>query len=313
MLGVPPQEANYELSKRSRSFSFASLFLSRADRRDIEVLYRFLRWVDDLVDEEPDKVQAQRCLTWLLTTFEAADTVSMTACPREAKEFLHFCVEKKLPKHFLIDFLRGQESDARGDRIESKEELLHYCYRVAGTVGLMMILVLDASNNLTRRRAMDLGVAMQLTNIARDVRDDALAGRFYLPAEVIPREVILSAVVDEEPSAIQAVDRAVVELLALSKEFYRSADVGLFYLPGHLRTPLTIAGRVYEAIGDGILQEIASGKCGPVFGRYSISAWRKLKIAGKCFFERFFDTGDMKPDRDSPSSRWSAMVTESEL
>src|SRR6185295_11457627 len=132
----------------------------------------------------------------------------------------------QIPRPLPEALLDGMEMDARGHSYESDDDLLRYCFRVASTVGLMMTRVMGASREDALLRAADLGVAMQLTNIARDVGEDARRGRVYLPEELLDACGTDRAEVLRADRPTPAIREAVRRLLERADAFYRSADRG---------------------------------------------------------------------------------------
>jgi phytoene synthase len=140
------------------------------------------------------------------------------------------------------------ESDLGEVRVADMAEPLRYCYRVAGTVGLMRTAALDVTVPEALPHAIDLGVAMQLTNICRDVREDALRGRRYLPATLVS-VLEPAALIDPACTARAAAVHAVRTLLDLADRHYTSGEQGLRYLPFGARAGILVAARVYRKIG----------------------------------------------------------------
>jgi phytoene synthase len=159
-------------------------------------------------------------------------------------------------------------------RMANEAELLCYSYRVAGTVGLMMCRVLDVTDPAALAHAVDLGIAMQLTNISRDISEDAEAGRRYLPAtlvgELTPDELI------SPTESLQPLVRSSLEkILDLADQFYQSGELGLPYLPFRARCGILVAARVYGAIGTRLRQR----DCDFWTGRVVVSDWEKGGIS----------------------------------
>ncbi|MEQ9500426.1 MAG: phytoene/squalene synthase family protein [Deltaproteobacteria bacterium] len=219
------------LRLRSRSFYFASLLFGAERREEIATLYAFCRWLDDLVDE---RVDPQHAATDLEHAREALDGLRPPG--REMADFLVLCRRRGIDRahaHALID---GMASDLLPVRVADDAELLEYCFRVAGTVGLMMCRLLGAEDRAAEAHAIDLGIAMQLTNICRDVGEDAARGRVYLPA----------ARLDRHDGSVASV---VLELLELADRYYASGEAGLGYLAPRSRPGVLVAARIYRAIG----------------------------------------------------------------
>ena len=170
------------LTFRARSFRWASAFLSQAQRLRVAALYAFCRAVDDLADAENATPEDRRDLEALFDAL-AAEPDGETLWPPSYLWFRELCVECGIDFQVVRELLIGMISDLDLVRIQSDRDLVRYCYRAAGTVGLMMCAVLGVRDPRAWRHAVDLGIAMQLTNISRDVLEDAQACRVYLPAE----------------------------------------------------------------------------------------------------------------------------------
>jgi len=154
--------------------------------------------------------------------------------------------------------------------------LLRYAYGAAGTVGIMMCAVLGVRDPAALPFAVDLGIAMQLTNIARDVAEDALCDRVYLPAAWLPPGYGPEAVARSPAPAFAAIGR----ILGLADRYYRSADCGLGYLPASARRGIRAAAGLYEAIGPTVLR---AGPSALATGRRAVvSDWRKPLLLARC-------------------------------
>jgi hypothetical protein len=158
----------------------------------------------------------------------------------------------------------GVESDPGEVRVADVAELLRYCYRIAGTVALMRTAALDVTVPEPLPHAIDLGVAMQLTNICRDVREDALRGRRYLPA-TLGGVLEPAALIDPACAARAAAVHAVRTLLDLADRHHTSGEQGLRYLPCGARAGILVAARVYRKIG--VVLRRRDGDCGLVRSR----------------------------------------------
>ncbi|MGM0558718.1 MAG: phytoene/squalene synthase family protein, partial [Myxococcota bacterium] len=157
--------------------------------------------------------------------------------------------ERDMDIMYALELIEGVESDLGTVVFESDRELLRYCYRVAGTVGLMMCAVLGVDEQEALPHAIDLGVAMQITNICRDVLEDAQRGRVYLPADRLRAAGTSSKAVLDGDADRDAVARVVDDLLELANSYYASADDGMRYIPARCRLAIVVASRVYRAIG----------------------------------------------------------------
>lgn len=171
------------LKQTTRSnFYYAFLFLPAKKRKALITIYKFCRITDDIVDfENPGKEAKVKLLTYWQSEFEKSlnsksELEILNKVSRVIKEF-------KIPIEHFRELIKGVEMDLNSKRFSTFEELYKYCYRVASTVGLMSIEIFGYKNETTRDYAVNLGVAMQLTNILRDLKDDSKVGRFYLPQE----------------------------------------------------------------------------------------------------------------------------------
>lgn len=235
--------ANEVLSSKGRSFYWARHFLGRRHAERATRLYAFCRYLDDLADESTSPNEAHSKIVAArkdILSGESADTA--------INDGLSLAQECGISKEPILELINGIASDVGEVRIVDKDELIRYCYRVAGTVGLMMCRVLDVRFPAAYPHAVDLGIAMQLTNICRDVLEDAARGRRYLPASLIgelsPEELI------NPNTAVRAkLALGVLDLLRLAEEYYRSGEEGLSYLPLRARGAILIAARVYRGIG----------------------------------------------------------------
>ncbi|MFT7620898.1 MAG: phytoene synthase [Myxococcota bacterium] len=232
------------LQKHARTFSLAGRLLPREVLDDAAVVYAFCRLADDVVDEAPDPNHARDAARALRRELDGETP------PRPiTRAYLEVCERRSIPLSTARDLLEGIASDLDIVRVADDSELLRYCYAVAGTVGVMMNGVLRVADPRAGVHAVELGIAMQLTNISRDVVEDAKRGRVYLPARRleahgVTQDAVLRGTADE--LAVRAV---ILELLELAERFYARADVGMGAIPLRARAAIMAAGRMYRAIG----------------------------------------------------------------
>lgn len=231
------------LARRGHSFHWARRLLSSRHAERATRLYSFCRHVDDVADETSDVSAAQAELATIVQALRSGTSESVATA--DMLQLMRVCrIEPAIP----LELMRGVESDLSVVRVAHMDELQHYCYRVAGTVGLMMTAALDVHAPEALPHAVDLGIAMQLTNICRDVRDDALMGRRYLPASLVgaiePVELV------NPTSAVRAQTIPALRwLLDTADRYYASGEQGLQYLPAGARTGILVAARTYRDIG----------------------------------------------------------------
>jgi len=232
----------------SKSFFAASLVLPRRVRDSATALYAFCRVADDAIDLSSDRSGALAELHERLAAIYAGQPRDITADRAFAAVVEHHGIPRELPEALLDGF----RWDAEGRRYETIGDLEDYGARVAGTVGAMMALVMHTRSERALARACELGVAMQLTNIARDVGEDARNGRLYLPlawmreAGIDPDQWLANPVFD--PALASVIER----LISAADRLYRRAEAGIRELPRDCRPAIQAARLVYAEIGRGV-------------------------------------------------------------
>lgn len=241
------EHADTVLSNKGRSFHWARHLLGKKHAERATRLYAFCRYLDDLADEAS-------CTSVARAKIESAREEILCGRSLDASlsDGLALAQECAIPIGPILDLVSGTSSDLERVRIRDLDELTRYCYRVAGTVGLMMCRVLGVESPAAFPHAIDLGMAMQLTNICRDVVEDAVMGRRYIPATLVgdlsPEELI------HPDSVVRAkVTAAIITLLQLADKYYKSGEAGLCYLPLRARGAILVASRVYRGIGTALL------------------------------------------------------------
>lgn len=229
------------IKRHSKSFFLSSLLLPARVRQASWALYAFCRRADDAVDEGDASAGATAALGRVEALRRRLERVYAGRADDDPidRAFAAVVERHALPRALPEALFAGMEMDARGVRYDSDDDLLVYCFRVAATVGLMMTRVMGPSADAAWLRAADLGVAMQLTNIARDVGEDERRGRVYLPAS------LLASVGGDRRAAVRA-------LLERADAHYRAADRGVPLLPRDCRFAIASARNIYSAIGGAI-------------------------------------------------------------
>jgi len=242
--------ARSTLAHHSKSFALASRLLGPRLRDQTAVVYTWCRRADDAVDEGNDVHALDRLRA------ELDDAYAGTARDPVLAAFGDVARERAIPRHYPDELLAGMAMDVRGTHYTSHDQLIEYAWRVAGVVGLMMTHVFGLSDDEAVIPAAHLGIAMQLTNICRDVAEDWQRGRLYIPDELLARHGAagLAGELDRPlPASARApLAGAVAELLALADRYYRSADRGIGALPWRAAIAVRVARDVYAAIGDQI-------------------------------------------------------------
>ncbi len=256
----------------SKSFFAASRVLPRRVRAPAIALYAFCRLADDAIDLAPDTAGAVEALTGRLRHIYAGTPLDNAADRAFAAVVARFAIPQALP----LALLEGFEWDTCGRRYETLSDLHAYAARVAGTVGAMMALIMGARSPLALARACDLGVAMQLTNIARDVGEDARAGRLYLPLSWLREAGIDADQWLREPVFDAALAGVIARLLKAAEVLYQRAESGVATLDRACRPAIMGARLIYAEIGC----EIERAGFDSVNRRAVVGGKRKLALMG---------------------------------
>ena len=275
-------DADYErcaqVTRRSRSsFYYAFILLPPERRRALHAVYAFCRFIDDIADDESIREPALLLKRWreeLDRVYSGAPTRALSrALADSARRF-------NIPRGLFEEIINGVEMDLSRKRYQSWEELRPYCYRVASALGLICIEIFGYSNPSAKLYAENLGLALQLTNILRDVREDADRGRIYLPLEDLARfnvseDEILGGVYS--PNFVRLMDfeaRRARELYALAQSELAPEDRATLLTAEAMRL-------IYAAL----LERIIKSNYRVLDRRHSLSAPHKLYLVGRAWAE----------------------------
>ena len=239
------QSADLVLSRKGKSFHWARRWMASAHAARATRLYGFCRYADDLADEAVVGHDADPHAALALVAQGIASGVSHNPIVADMIDLMQLC---SIQPALILTFIDGITSDLGTVLMADEDALLRYCYQAAGTVGAMMCRVLGCDDPAALRHAVDLGIAMQLTNICRDVAADAAVGRRYLPASLIG-DVAPQMLVDPAPALRPQLQSCIDRLLATADRYYHSGEAGLAHLPIGARASILVAARVYRAIG----------------------------------------------------------------
>ncbi len=245
------------IAQHSKSFAMASKLLPRPHRDPAAVVYAWCRRADDAIDFSEGDEQ-RRALEGLRDELDRLYAGEAMADPVLAA-FQEVAFNRGIPSHYPMELLAGMEMDAVGVSYETWDDLLLYCYRVASTVGLMMCHVMGVEDERALPHAAHLGLAMQLTNIARDVREDWERSRLYLPDELLVGYGLgwlRSRLTGPLPPMARERCRDVLRaLLSVADRYYESGDAGLPFLSPRCDLSVSAARHVYAAIGTAIAKQ----------------------------------------------------------
>ncbi len=264
---------SYVMKNHGKTFFWATAFLEKKTANNLYSVYAFCRRIDDLIDENPTDDTSYKDF---FTAKNAWDKSKYAGAFDELKS-----IDKEfLPREDVLkEFLKGQTSDISHKQPENIDELLIYCYQVAGTVGLMVCDVIGIRDPRLKYFAIDLGIAMQLTNICRDINEDALINRIYLPKDTI--SLGLESYKNPTKEEIKKINSARNILLNLANIYYKSGEKGITHLPSKTARAVLVASRLYQHIGIKILNSKISYESYRVY----LNIFEKLRITIKLMFK----------------------------
>jgi len=269
---TPDKYCQDKASQSGSSFYYSFLFLAPEKRQAITALYAFCREVDDIVDECSDATIAKEKLAWWESSMHATYAKSPSHPIQHA--LLPAIERYHLPLQYFLDIIAGMEMDIIRYRYQNFDDLSLYCYRVAGAVGLLSARIFGYRENVVEQFAKSLGQAFQLTNILRDIKEDAQRNRIYLPLDELAEYGV------SESDILNASDsenmRAFLNFQVLrTQHYYQQAFDQLPRQDRDNQRCAVIMSSIYHAI----LEKIAKDPSQVLRGRVTISAWKKLWLA----------------------------------
>lgn len=275
---TPEEYCQQKAASSGSSFYYSFLFLPPNRRRAITALYAFCREVDDVVDECTDTQVAASKLVWWR---QELDRLYAGAPQHPVTQALHpVLAEFNLPQEQLIEIIDGMEMDLQQTRYLDFKALSLYCYRVASVVGLLAAEIFGYADRQTLKYAHDLGTAFQLTNIIRDVGEDARRGRIYLPQDELKRfDVSIADIMDSRYSENF---RKLMEFqIERAEQYYTQAMNQLPPCDRKAQRPGLVMAAIYRTL----LEEIKRDGCQVLSQRTSLPPLRKLWIAWRTWIK----------------------------
>ncbi|HET9905698.1 MAG TPA: phytoene/squalene synthase family protein [Anaerolineales bacterium] len=262
------KQAEQITSEHSKSFYFASALLPEEKRSAVRALYAFCRVVDDIVDESTDIEREEKLNYWR----EMVETASFSEDDLVAAAWADTIIRYHIPRHYALQLIDGVARDLTQSRYQTFEELTTYCYGVASTVGLMSMYIIGFHSNEAVPYAIKLGVALQMTNILRDVGEDHQIGRLYLP-----REEMAFYGVNEQDIAAGRVTNHWRQFMKFqidrTRQLYDASWEGVKMLEREGQLAIGAASVFYQ----GILDEIEKNDYDVFTRRASLSSWGKAR------------------------------------
>ena len=258
----------------AKNFYYAFLTLPATQRKAIYVAYAFCRYCDDSVDNEGSLEEKLTALKGLEEALR--ETYSGHANEPVFAALADVADRYEIPEEYFRQVLRGVESDLVKNRYENFEELRQYCYQVASVVGLICIQIFGYKDGVAKDHAIDLGLAMQLTNIARDVKEDLEFDRIYLPQDEMARFGY-----SEQELQAGLVNEAFIELMRFqaqrAKDYFRSGFQLLPYLSRRSRACPAVLGQLYSKV----LERIEDADYDVLHRRVSLSTSEKIRVTAQ--------------------------------
>lgn len=269
---TPDQYCQDKAAASGSSFYYSFLFLPEERRRAITALYAFCREVDDVVDEVSEIEAARMKLAWWRAEIDRlfAGRPNHPVARALAPTLERF----QLPREHFDAIVAGMEMDLERNRYATFDELAEYCYHAAAVVGLLSAEIFGYEDARTREFAHDLGMAFQLTNILRDVREDAMRGRIYLPAEDLEAYGVRAGELAHPatPEHVRALFQSQAER---ARRYYTSAFEALPEIDRHAQRSGLIMARIYLTL----LDEMERDGFRVLEHRVTLTPLRKLWIA----------------------------------
>jgi phytoene synthase len=269
---TPDEYCQQKAARSGSSFYYSFLFLPRERRRAITALYAFCREVDDIVDDVADPAIARTRLAWWRN--EIAATYGGTPQHLVGRALQPVVAHYRLPEAHLQAVIDGMLMDIDRNRYLDFPDLETYCHRVAGVVGLMSAEIFGRTDPSTQGYAHDLGIAFQLTNIIRDVGEDARRGRIYLPQDDLARHGVLPSTLlqRQETDAFRAL---MADQVRRARQWYERAMAQLPAVDRVTQRPGVIMAAIYRTL----LDEIEREQYAVLNQRIALTPLRKLWLA----------------------------------
>lgn len=283
----PDSPYEHLMAEHARTFRFATRFLPGEYRESTIRLYAFFRSLDDLVDESPDdpatiesiRRQLDSWETWLRS--DLSDAVPNREIGNAVAPVI---MNYRIPRTLFLDFLEGLRADLYPVTPRTRDEIEQYSYQVASTVGLAMAHVFGSTCPSAVEAARRLGIAMQLTNILRDVGGDAARNRVYLPEDLLHAHGLTVSDVLDQWQQGKGPDQRLIKVLQTiagwAEEHYKAGVAGIRLLPRDVQMPILVAARLYQQI----LERLKSNEYDSLRQRAATTGVQKILEARRCIF-----------------------------
>ena len=271
--------AKSTFTANAKTFALAARFLPKARYEAVARLYAFCRQLDDLADAAPAGVNHDMLVSIRQQICEGESTDPVI------DDMLQLQRDFEIPTALLLDFVDTLIEDQYPRALANVDQLVRFAYGVASTVGLMMCHVFGVRDQRAYPFAVDLGVAMQITNIARDILEDAERDRLYVPGTLLDAPVSCEGLAQGDADQRANAYQGAMRMLSIADEYYASAALGYGYLPPSVRQAIKVAARLYQAIGE----KVARNETAYWQRRTVVSTERKCLLIAELFMQRMRD------------------------
>jgi phytoene synthase len=276
--------AKHQTKHYSKSFFLSASLLPKEKRWDTFALYNFCRYADNIIDKPRNRSveELKMEIDHLAKEIETAYKYGESEHP-VVKSFAIIARKYQIPIKYPLELLEGVKMDLTIRRYDSFNDLYLFCYRVAGVVGIMMTYVLGFSNKRALYFAEKLGIAMQLTNILRDIKEDKNMGRIYLPAEELTKFNLTYEDIENEVFNKRVQDLVTFQINRANR-YYKESQDGVKYLNMKTQFAITSASKIYQSI----LLKLEARNHNPFVGRVFVRLREKLVILIQELFKTRF-------------------------
>ena len=261
---------NLTLKFRAKTFYFASFFLPKKVRKEIEDLYVFCRYIDDIGDGgNITKTNARKTLNEIELQIKKKKSNNLIV-----SNFISLQNKHKINSSVPIDLINGVKSDLNNVDFKNNKALLKYCYQVAGTVGYMFCKIIKINCRKLIFRGVQLGIAMQRTNISRDIKEDLEFSRIYIPREIRQYKGSKNKILNNDKLK-KTISEDLLNFLEQTDKFYQNSWIGIRKLPFKYAVPVSIAAELYQRIGS----KIKKNNCNIWDARIYLNKFEKIKYS----------------------------------
>lgn len=271
------------LKYRAKTFYFASLFLPKEIKKDIENLYIFCRYIDDLGDD----LNLNKTDSFKKLKIIRKQILKKKSTIPAVRNFINLMIKHKINKSIPIELINGIEYDLKKQvNIKTFEELIKYSYQVAGTVGFMFCKIIKVKDKKQILGGIQLGIAMQLTNISRDVLEDLKMDRIYIPKSMRSYKNKDKVKIFHNKTIKKQLSKDLLALLKKADLFYENSWISILKLKKKYAIPISIAAELYRKIGKKIIQKNGNIWVNRIYVNFIEKVFFSIIVIFKLYFSK---------------------------